>query len=483
MSSPIAPQHPTSLATDRLAGSDPAPPPGAPSAAAGRPWTCPFCSLLCDSLQLAEAGGALVLQGSDCPRALRALARFTPGAVATPLIAGQPASLEAAIEQAAQWLAASRQPLFGGLGTDVMGARALYPLACATGAISDAAEGGALLHGLRALQDRGQFTTTLAEVRNRADLIVCLGSSPGEAQPELWRRVSVGTPDGPSLVAQREVVFLGTPVDPALEGRPGITLTAIELHGDLFDTLSLLSARVAQRRVEAPPALAALAERLRAARYAVLVWEAARLPVQGTLIVEAANQIVDRLNRHRRAALLPLGGADGLASVNQTFAWLSGLPLRSRAGPRGLEHEPVRFDADDLLASGETDALLWIASFGTEAARPAAADPSMPVIVLGGPGVEAPPRGVFIPVSTPGIGQAGHLIRADGVVTLPVEALRDQGLPSVPEVLRALTVRVTALKNGAKAAASRAGERAAAITSAQTTARPGAQADAGARTP
>ena len=77
-----------------------------------------------------------------------------------PTVDGQATTLDAALAAAAQLLAASRQPLFAGLGTDVAGARALYPLACATGAICDAAGGAALMHGLRALQDRGQFTTT-----------------------------------------------------------------------------------------------------------------------------------------------------------------------------------------------------------------------------------------------------------------------------------------------------------------------------------
>ncbi|HSV71138.1 MAG TPA: formylmethanofuran dehydrogenase [Methylibium sp.] len=416
----------------------------APTPAAAAPWTCPFCPLLCDGFALSvRPDGPLVLQGSDCPRATQALQRFAaPPQSVGPLIDGAPAPLEAALDAAARVLATSRQPLFAGLGTDVDGARALYPLACATGAISDAANGDALLHTLRALQDRGQFTTTLAEVRNRADIIVCFGSSsPREALPELWRRFGVGEP----LVAQRELVFVGAPADAALAGRPGVTASSVPLVGDLFDTVALLAALLAQRRVaHAPPALAALAERLRAARYAVLVFEAVRLPAQGALIVEALNNIVTTLNRTTRAGLLPLAGADGSASANQVHAWLSGVPLRSRAGPLGLEHEPLRWGADALLGSGAVDALLWVASFGTEPARPPA---DLPTIVLGGPGVAAPAKGVYIPVTTPGIGAPGHLFRTDGVVALPLEAARDDGLPGVPEIARALVHRVKALKS------------------------------------
>ncbi|WP_309638830.1 HisA/HisF-related TIM barrel protein, partial [Methylibium sp.] len=297
------------------------------------PWTCPFCPLLCDGFALERRDAGYALSGSDCPRAATALARFTSAPAPTScLIDGQPATLDAALDAAARVLAASRQPLFGGLGTDISGARALYPLACATGAISDVAAGDALFHGLRALQDRGAFTTTLAEVRNRADLIVCIGGSPREAQPEIWRRLGLGEP----LVAARHVAFVGAPLDAALAALPGVTQASVALAGDLFDTTSLLAALVAGRRVAAPADLVALAGQLRQARYAVIVWEAPRLPAHGALIVEALDRIVAQLNRHTRAATLPLAGADGAASVNQVFAWLSGLPLRSRAGPLGL---------------------------------------------------------------------------------------------------------------------------------------------------
>ena len=411
-----------------------------------RPWTCPFCPLLCDGFALARDGGRYALQGSDCPRAAAALARFDDAAAAQarPQVDGKPVDLDAALAAAAALLAASRQPLIAGLGTDVDGARALYPLACATGAITDAAGGEAFLHGLRALQDRGAYTTTLAEVRNRADLIVCFGGTPREAQPEIWRRVGIGE----TLVAQREIVFVGAPTDPALDGLPGVTQGSIALAGDLFDTVSLLAARVAQRRIAVPPELDALAGRLRDARYAVLVWEAARLPAHGTLIVEALNQIVGDLNRHTRAALLPFGAGAGPATANQVYAWMSGLPLRSRPGPLGLEHEPLLYDAQALLAAGDVDALLWVASFGDETPRP---ERALPTVVLGGPGVVAPAQGVFIPVTTPGIGAPGHLFRTDGVVMLPLEPVREDGLPGVAQVARALAERIHASRRQAAA--------------------------------
>lgn len=408
----------------------------------GSAWTCPFCPLACDHLGVLAGTGSepLSLQGGECPRASRALAQFTGRpSEAGPQVDGQPCDLASAAAAAARLLGASRQPLFGGLGTDVAGARALYPLACATGAICDAGAGEALMHGLRALQDRGQFTTTLAEVRTRADLIVFVGGLPADLAPLIGPRCGIGD----AQVPQRQVLVLGpAPGDEALlarwAGQGGVVVETLPLHGDLFDTLALLCALVDQHTLPAAPdALRGLAQRLRAARYAVLVGAPARLPAQGALIVEAVHRVVNSLNRTTRAAALWIGGGNGAATVNQVFAWLSGLPLRSRVGPAGLEHEPLAFDAARLLADGAVDALLWVASFDAEALPP---PNRLPMVVLGHPalaaGLQRPGLStVFIPVSTPGIGSAGHLFRTDGTVLMPLHAIYGDRLPTVADAL------------------------------------------------
>ena len=406
-----------------------------PLSASPTPWTCPFCPLLCDAFAVAvQADGRLQMVGSNCPRAQQALSRFDATPAAAPQHQGRDCSLDEAIVAAARLLAASRQPLFGGLGTDVAGARALYALACASGAICDAAAGVPLMQATRALQDRGGFGTSLAEVRSRADLVLCLGRQPAAHYPEFDARTGLATDDPRWLI-------LG-------EGQAA---------DDWFGPVARLAALVEGRAVDgAPPALQAAAQRLQAARYAVIVIETATLGPQGALLIEMLQRVVATLNRSTRAAMLTLGGADGAATVNGVFTWLSGLPLRTRLGPHGLEHDPVAFDATRLVADGAVDLLLWVASFGTEAAEPSAGFASafalasasapasaaagvMPRIVLGHPALAsrtAGPADVFIPVATPGIGHAGHLFRTDGVVMMPLHAAQPTALPRADEVLR-----------------------------------------------
>ena len=423
-----------------------------PTTQAGPRWTCPFCVLLCDDLvvQASAPGGPLELAEGDCASARIGLARFSaqPSA-ARPLRDGHPVTLPDAIAAAARMLAASRQPLIGGLGTDVAGARAVYRLACATGAICDPADGPALMQSLRALQDRGGFTTTLAEVRCRADLIVCLGRLTLAGTGEFFTRCGLGDT---ALVPQRHVVLLGGAATDqgglaALAERDGVTTEAIPLQGDLFSTVALLSALLARQSLPAEPTpLVALAQRLHAARYAVIVAETGGLPEHGALLIEGVHRIVDRLNATTRAAAMWLGGGNGAATVNEVFTWLSGLPLRSRAGPAGLEHDPLCFDAARLLADGAVDCLVWVSSFDPGLAPPAH---DTPLVVLGHPGLasSADRAGtVFIPVSTPGIGSPGHLLRFDGGAMLPLLPVYRDTLPVLAEVVAGITLGVAAMR-------------------------------------
>ncbi|MFP3534217.1 formylmethanofuran dehydrogenase, partial [Burkholderia sp. SIMBA_042] len=88
--------------------------------------------------------------------------------------------------------------------------------------------------------------------------------------------------------------------------------------------------------------------------------------------------------------------------------------------------DPYRYRTSRLLAEGEVDALLWVASFGPHA-WPASLDPAVPAVVLGHPALAEAARSrgaatVFIPIATPGIDSGGHLFRVDSSVVMPLAA-------------------------------------------------------------
>jgi formylmethanofuran dehydrogenase subunit B len=423
-------------------------------------WTCPFCPLHCDDISIAiDAGGTLTAPDNRCPRLADALTLFGPDDEVCPaLVDGQPVALEVALDAAARILANARRLLFGGMATDVAGARALFRLAARCSATVDHVHGDALMHATLALQDRGSFFTTLSEVRTRADLLIFIDSQPGLRYPEFYRRTGIyprptlppATPfDLPS--AAPAMVFVGCAPDPALDGyaeATGATLDALLPGADPYDVLAILSALLEGRPASAirqaagagstglAAPLAALAERIRAARYPVFVCEPARLPgAHAALLIEALQRIVKAVNRTTRGGSLLLGGDDGAASVNQTFTWLSGVALRTRVsaahrapGGAALDYDPHRYRTERLLAAGEVDALLWVSSFGPQP-LPAALDAALPTIVLGHPALAAAalargPATIFLPVATPGIDTHGHLFRTDGTVVVPLRPTR-----------------------------------------------------------
>jgi formylmethanofuran dehydrogenase subunit B len=433
------------------------PPSTTPSAAANVPassitrdWTCPFCPLLCDDLVVESHDDAtLTVPNTECPRLAQALACYgSPDAQCRNSVDGHDADLDTALAGAARILSSARRPLFGALTTDVAGARALYTLAAGCGAILDHWHGDAMSAATLALQDRGSFFTTLSEVRTRADLLVFFHCQPSQRYPRFFTRALAGTEQ------KREVVFVGCTPDPAATVMANARVEAILPDTDPFDTLALWSALCEGREASAlhdngtgtAAALASLQARIAAAHYTVLVYEPAALPgPHSALLIEALNQIVKATNRTVRAGSLALGGDDGALTVNQTVTWLAGLPLRTRvstpsrsAGTAALDYDPYRYRTDRLLANGEIDALLWVASFAPPA-WPPALDQTVPAIVLGHPALAeaAKARGaatVFIPVATPGVDSGGHLFRVDGSVVMPLAAARGAALPSVATI-------------------------------------------------
>jgi formylmethanofuran dehydrogenase subunit B len=388
-------------------------------------------------MAIAHADAATV-QNNPCTRSRESLARLEAmPPTRSALVDGQPTTFDAALDAAAHRLASWRQPLMAGLATDVAGARAVFRLAARTGAICDHADGAGLMHGQRALQDRGQFIATLAELRSRAELLVCVGTPAAARFPRFFDRIGIGQPGSPC----RRLVFVGSAPP---EGLPAaLQVDAVPGSGDLFADLQQLSALVAQQWLrDTDPSLRQLADQLRASRYSVLVWEAAALPSQGALIVEALNRIVGSLNRSTRAATFGLGGSDGGHSMNQTLTWLTGLPLRTRVAREGLQHEPHRFGSARLLAQGAVDGLVWISSFDPARLPPAS---GLPCIAIGPPAMARSLHSeacVFIPVATPGLNAAGQMFRTDGPVVVPVFAVHDAGLIGLAQVLDGITRRL-----------------------------------------
>ena len=148
--------------------------------------TCPFCGLLCDDLQVTRTGSTLKVS-NGCPRATAGFERPLPPA--KPLVGDREVSFEEAVKAAAGLIRGAKLPLYGGLATDVDGARAVLSLADRTGGVVDHALSEGQYRNFRVLQTSGWIMSTLTEVRNRADLIVIVGTDVHKLHARFFERI------------------------------------------------------------------------------------------------------------------------------------------------------------------------------------------------------------------------------------------------------------------------------------------------------
>jgi len=261
-------------------------------------------------------------------------------------IDGAPVAWDQAVAKAARLIAAASCPVVGHLGTDVEGARAAVWLAESAGAVLDHSASAQLLADLDPLRESGGFQTTPLEASVRADTVLVVGAADADwiARP--------ARPQGKEV--ERRVIR----ADPLTIGE----------GADRLAVIATLRARVKKRPVAAfAPNLDPVAEVLLAAQFGVVVWSAAELE---PLAIEALHGLVRDLNETTRFSTLALAAPDNGAGVQQAMGWMTGFPLRTSFARGAPQHDPWRYDARRLMASGEADCLIWVSSFAGGAAAP-----------------------------------------------------------------------------------------------------------------
>ncbi len=406
---------------------------------------CPFCGLLCDDLRIAVSENAASVLANGCTKSRR-LFSAASSAGGTPLVNGKPATLEIAAGKAAAILREARQPLLISAGTDVAGMRALLELAEHTGGIVDHLAGDAMVRNFLVLQDTGWISTTLTEVRNRADLLIAAGTDISSRFPRFFERL-FGEFDSLFATGEREICFLGAiPKDLPAPLKARATALAVEPErlGEIFGALrSLLSGKalIAKTVVGiATEELAALLARIQRASYGVLTWVAADLAFpHAELAIQSMCELVTALNASGRFAVLPLGGTDGDLTAAQVTTWQTGFPLRVSFAGGKAAYDPWLHSAQHLLSGNEADAVVFVSTLDASHAPPKS---EAPAIVLGRPGTPSGNCSVFIPVATPGLHHEGHLFRTDNVVALRVRKLAESTLPSAAQTLQMILAAI-----------------------------------------
>jgi formylmethanofuran dehydrogenase subunit B len=369
--------------------------------------TCPACGLLCDDVNTNTVSCSKSITFFNQPQSEQ-LAQ----------IKGTRVTIDEAINAASVILKQSKHSLFAGLSTDIEGFRAVNAFALNTNADMRHMNHASTQSNMRVLQTSGWQTTTLTEVKNHADLIVCIGSNIVDHNPRFFERyIETDGMFAGGNICTREVIYIGATNAP--HGAKILPCSEERLPEVLAVLQALLLNKILRIKEVAGiniSELQTLAERLKTAKYSVLTWVSKDFSCEhAELTIGKITQIVATLNQTTRASGLPLGGSDGDTSVNYVHAWLNGVIIN---------FEEVH----------GYDALVWVNSFNADKLPPKC---NVPTIVLGNANMHfdhAPD--VFISIATPGLDCNGGLFRVDGSVTLPLKKTRESNLPTLAEVLR-----------------------------------------------
>jgi formylmethanofuran dehydrogenase subunit B len=406
----------------------------------------PFCGIGTDDLTIRVDGVSLKVIENGCAVNTPAFEQAITDT--SPRVDGKEVSLDVAIAAAAVLLKDTRLPVIGGCATDVNGMRALLALADRCGAVVDNMNFTGARNNFLALQDSGWMNTTLAEIKNRCDLLLVVGTdleafAPRFFEHYLWNKESMFLDD----TGNRQIIYLGkAPTGTASTSPNGQKAQILECAAeDLPEVIAVLRSLVKNHPIRATSvggiavaALQTIANQLEAAKYSVVTWAAGALAYrQAELTVQTLSEMIKDINdKNTRCSGLPLGGKEGDQTANQVCGWTTGYPARIRFSRGYPEYDPYLNDTAFLLSTGEADALVWVQAFNVNAVPPVT---DLPTIVVGRSGMTFTKEpAVFIPVGTPGIDHTGHAYRMDNVVAIRLKKLRDSGLPGTAEVLNAI---------------------------------------------
>lgn len=408
---------------------------------------CTVCACVCDDLKVTVRDGHVVRAERACPLAepwyLGSWSTDGP----TVRIRGQEAAFQDAIQAAADILRSARAPLFYGLSkSSTEGQRAAVALADRLGATIDTTASEGHAPSILAMQQCGESTCSLGEIRNRADLVIYWCADPVETHPRHMERYSMDAkglliPHGRS---DRTLVVVDT------------MRTATAEQADLFLQIEkgtnfevLWTLRALLKGIELPPdqcagapldELKSLAERMKSCRCGVIFFGHGIARHQlGHRNVEALLRLVIDLNKFTRFHARRLRVVGDVSGADSVLCWQTGYPFSvnlSRGYPR---YSPGEYSAGDVLENKEADALVLVGTSNMSFSQ-AALDyvRTIPTIVLERVNADLPvDPTVHFTTATYGIHRPGTAYRMDEI-PIRLRPVLESSLPTDGDVLRAI---------------------------------------------
>ena len=471
--------------------------------------TCPICGCLCDDIEITVVENEVVKVKNGCAVCeAKYLGYKSEHRISHPLIRKNdklvPVSMDEAVHKAAEILANANYPiLYGWSSTNCEAQRIGVELAEEVGGVLD--NTAVVCHGpsLMGTQEAGIPTSTLGQIRHRADLIIYWGCDPWSAHPRHLERYTSFTegrfedsewksyinkvkaaagrkkllsaqrvsPKKQEISVAESVVFNKPPETLQKEGRKLVvidvrkSMTAemadyfiqVEPNKD-YELMQAMRAMVKDQDLDVDQVAGVPMEYLKEVvdtlincKFGVVFFGMGLTQSAGKFRnIEVAISLVRDLNLRTKFVIMPMRGHFNVSGANIVFAWQSGYAFGIDFSLGYPRYNPGETTSMDVLLRGESDATLVIAS------DPAATFPKRaiqnlvkhPLIVIDPHMNPTAMLGdVVFPSAFVGIEVEGTAYRMDNV-PLPLKKVVDppKGVISDEELLKKILEEVRIIK-------------------------------------
>jgi formylmethanofuran dehydrogenase subunit B len=380
--------------------------------------TCLGCGLLCDDVAVAVEDGRIAGMAPPCP-----VGRAWLGDGQVPakiLVQGGTATFDAALAAAAALLrpAEGRALVVLAPGLATSAVRAGIGIADRLRATVDTATSVGAAEGILAGQRRGRASSTLGEVKNRADVVLFWAVDPTATHPRFLERL-VEAP-GTHAPAERTLLAVRVGGEGGPAGAHGITVDAANEAAALA---MLRSVVLGQATAPEHAELADLARRLMAGRYVAIVGPGEGTEPRGAALrAEGLIALAQALNGPTRCTLVTLRDGGNRNGIESALTWQAGYPFAVEYATGAPRYDP---GARGLRELWRTDAALVLGDWRALPDATAAALAEVPTVLVGPRASEAPfAPAVAIDTGVAGIHEGGVAYRMDDV-PLPLTPVLD----------------------------------------------------------
>jgi formylmethanofuran dehydrogenase subunit B len=390
---------------------------------------CSFCGCLCDDIEVSIENNKILKVRNACSLGISKFLNYDKHRILKPKIRKSNefinVSLEEAIDECVEILSNAKYPIiYGWSNTSNEALRIGVDIAELIGGVIDNTT--SVCHGptIIGVQDIGESTSTLGQVKNRADLIIYWGSNPLHAHPRHLSRYTALS-KGRFVKTRKERKIIVVDVRKTSTANIADIFIQIKPNSD-YELLSALryavnNGEIEQDEVAGVPVekIEELAEMMISCKFGALMFGLGLTMSPGKhRNIEAAIALVRDLNKYTKFVILPMRGHYNVTGANNVTCWITGYPFAVDFSKEYPYYNPGETTIADIIARGECDAALIVASdpishLPIESAKKLSKIPIVTIDPHETPTTKV--SKVVIPSSYVGIEYEGTAYRMDGV--------------------------------------------------------------------